>query len=46
MLLAAVRVAPRLVRDIGWPFTSQGGSAVLIVGANDAGEALASQRPD
>jgi FlaA1/EpsC-like NDP-sugar epimerase len=40
LLLAAVRIAPRLVRDSGWPFTTHQGAAVLIVGANDAGEAL------
>lgn len=40
MLLAAVRIAPRLIRDSSW-FQGRGqGTAVLIVGANDAGEAL------
>jgi FlaA1/EpsC-like NDP-sugar epimerase len=40
MLLAAVRVVPRLVRDHGWLFQQQQGSSVLIVGANDDGESL------
>jgi FlaA1/EpsC-like NDP-sugar epimerase len=40
MLLAAIRIAPRLIRDSGWFQAAGQGSAVLIVGANDAGEAL------
>ena len=41
MLLAALRIVPRLVRDGYWRrLTAQDGSAVLIIGANDAGEAL------
>src|SRR5690606_16654152 len=40
LLLAAVRIAPRLIRDSSW-FQGRGqGTAVLIIGANDAGEAL------
>lgn len=40
MLLAAVRIAPRLIRDSTWFQPTGKGSAVLIVGANDAGESL------
>ena len=41
MLLAGVRIAPRLIRDFQWrPFQVNPGAAVLIVGANDAGEEL------
>ena len=40
MLLAAVRIAPRLIRDSSWFQPASQGSSVLIVGANDAGEAL------
>jgi FlaA1/EpsC-like NDP-sugar epimerase len=40
LLLAAVRIAPRLIRDSGWFQGTEQGSAVLIFGANDAGEAL------
>lgn len=40
LLLAAIRIAPRLIRDSGWFQQTGQGSAVLIVGANDAGEAL------
>lgn len=41
LLLAAVRIAPRLMRDGYWQHLSaQDGCAVLIIGANDAGEAL------
>jgi FlaA1/EpsC-like NDP-sugar epimerase len=40
MLLAGVRIVPRLVRDHGWPFQQQPGASVLIVGANDDGESL------
>jgi len=39
--LAAVRILPRLVSDSGWRLlTPQQGTRSLIVGANDAGEAL------
>ncbi len=41
MLLAGVRMTPRLIRDFQWkPFQMPRGAKVLIVGANDAGEAL------
>jgi FlaA1/EpsC-like NDP-sugar epimerase len=41
MLLAGVRMTPRLIRDFQWkPFQKSRGAKVLIVGANDAGEAL------
>lgn len=41
MLLAGVRMTPRLIRDFQWkPFQMPCGAKVLIVGANDAGEAL------
>ena len=41
LLLAAVRIAPRLIRDGYWHrLSTQQGCPVLIVGANDAGEAL------
>jgi len=41
VLLAAARTVPRLVRDNAWrSFTSTSGTPALIVGANDAGEAL------
>lgn len=39
-LLAAVRIAPRLLRDNNFFNLTERGPAVLIVGANDAGEAL------
>ncbi|QEG36170.1 polysaccharide biosynthesis protein [Bythopirellula goksoeyrii] len=41
LLLAAVRIAPRLVRDGYWHrLSEQNGCPALIIGANDAGEAL------
>lgn len=41
MLLAGVRMTPRLIRDFHWkPFQKPRGAKVLIVGANDAGETL------
>ena len=41
LLLGAVRIAPRLVRDGYWRrLSAQDGCAVLIIGANDAGESL------
>jgi FlaA1/EpsC-like NDP-sugar epimerase len=40
MLLAGVRIAPRFIRDTSWFSSGVHGAAVLIVGANDAGEAL------
>jgi FlaA1/EpsC-like NDP-sugar epimerase len=40
MLLAAVRIAPRFIRDSAWLQPAKQGNVVLIVGANDAGEAL------
>ncbi len=41
MLLAGVRMTPRLLRDFRWkPFQKIQGAKVLIVGANDAGETL------
>ncbi len=41
LLLAAVRIAPRMMRDGYWQRLSvHDGCAVLIIGANDAGEAL------
>lgn len=40
-LLAALRIAPRLIRDQQWrQFIPRYGTPALIVGANDAGEAL------
>ncbi|NOY43109.1 MAG: polysaccharide biosynthesis protein [Planctomycetes bacterium] len=41
LLLAAARFIPRLIRDSDWRlFVSPRGTTALIVGANDAGEAL------
>ena len=41
MLLATLRFLPRFIRDSNWRiFTAQQGTPALIVGANDAGEAL------
>ena len=41
VLLAAARTVPRLLRDGVWQsLTSNSGTSALIVGANDAGEAL------
>jgi len=41
LMLAAVRFLPRFIRDCGWRMTlSPRGTTALIVGANDAGEAL------
>ncbi len=41
LLLAAARTLPRLIRDNPWRgFSKETGTKALIVGANDAGEAL------
>ncbi len=41
LLLAAVRILPRLIADCDWKMlTTPHGATALIVGANDAGEAL------
>ena len=41
VLLAAVRIMPRLIHDADWNwFASETGTVALIVGANDAGESL------
>ncbi len=40
MMLAGIRTLPRLIRDKGWLLGKTPGASVLIVGANDAGEAL------